>query len=162
MRESPGRQGTVNFLSQPNIKPYHEEEQNRTSRDSGESEPFDWVEFKSNGGGSILTGEPRKDRSPGRNQGETDTQGDRVVPIVVMGGKDRSHSREKETNPFLEEGGADTELDSKGSIPTKDFTTTGGKNGLKSIEGDRTENACYACDVCTQTEISGKKNCIVM
>jgi len=129
MRESPGRHGTVNFVSQR---------------------------------GSILTGEPRKDRSPGRNQGETDTQGDRVVPIVVMGGKDRSHSREKETNPFLEEGGTETEVESKGSMPTKDVTIAGGKNGLKSIEGDRTENACYACDVCTQTEISGKKNCIVM
>ena len=31
-----------------------------------------------------------------------------------------------------------------------------------SLQTDKTEAACYACDVCTQTEVPSKKGCHVM
>jgi len=185
IRESPGRQGVI-FQSQTNTKNYQTEkrENGKVTSKTSESPPFEWVDFKSTEGGvqgSILTSnELRSDRkSPVRvTVEEKETQEEpRNIPILLTGRTGRSRSKEKTTNPFID---GNAEIDgvenkenkvTNNDTPTKEDSDQKSNNVtptekialLQTSEMDNTQgSACYACDVCTQTEASNKKSCLLM
>jgi len=86
---------------------------------------------------------------------------ERVVPITLTNTREgRSRSRDKANNPFLEPSGLSTrpgdDKAAEAKLPATKIAP------LATAEGDRTENGCYACDVCTQTEVPTKKGCSLM
>merc|ERR1712192_34018 len=161
-RESPAKQGTVNFRPQPNVKTFEKEQEEEEGRvvksvDTSTDLPtFDRVEFSS---------------SEGQTKGKIQTNGgakvERIVPIILNGREEgRSRSRERAPNPFLSGSKGSEGLKSKeekerfsngtsSSSPTKIAP-------LATAEMDKTEAACYACDMSTQTEVPSKKGCHVM
>jgi len=171
-RESPAKQGTVNFRPQPNVKTFEKEQEEEEERvvksvDTSTDLPtFDWVEFSSSEGqtkGKIQTngGTTKEVKEESKKKVE------RIVPIILNGREEgRSRSREKAPNPFLSGSKGSEGLKSKeekerfsngtsSSSPTKIAP-------LATAEMDKTEAACYACDMSTQTEVPSKKGCHVM
>merc|ERR1712012_305486 len=86
---------------------------------------------------------------------------ERIVPIVLSGREEgRCRSREKVSNPFLSgSNGSSNGLKTKqekekvsnGNSVSPTFTK------IAPLATEETENACYACDMSTQTEDTGKK-----
>merc|ERR1711971_620701 len=168
-RESPAKQGTVNFRPQPNVKTFEKEQEEEEERvlksvDSSTDPPtFDWVEFSSSEAGQT---KGKIQTNGGTTKEVKEKKVERIVPIILNGREEgRSRSRERAPNPFLSGNKGSEGLKSK---EEKERVSNGTSSSpikiapLATAETDKTEAACYACDVCTQTELPSKKGCHVM
>lgn len=159
-----------------------EEEEITHSVDSSTDPPtFDWVEFSSSEGGQTKgriqsngTGktkakevkeETKKVKEDTKKVKEEAKKVERIVPIVLSGREEggRSRSREKVSNPFLSgSNGSSNGLKTKQEKEKVSNGNSVSPTKIAPLATEETENACYACDMSTQTEDTGKKGCHVM
>lgn len=144
-RDSPARQG-VNFRENANVKTFESEAGGRVTPPITEPEPLAWVDFRKSAGGGVK----------GNIQGvDGPKKVERIVPITLTdGGKGAKENR----NPFLETEPEQSKANDSANGEVAPIKVA----PLATEEGATTESACYACDVCTQTEESGKKGCLLM
>jgi len=168
-----------------------EEEEEKEQRithsvDSSTDPPtFDWVEFSSSEGGQTKgriqsngTGktkevkeetkkvkeEAKKVKEEPKKVKKEAKKVERIVPIVLSGREEgRSRSREKVSNPFLSgSNGSSNGLKTKQEKEKVSNGNSASPTKIAPLATEETENACYACDMSTQTEDTGKKGCHVM